>query len=50
MFDSYWRTFGIRQRKVDGYAKKFNKFTLEWTDKYLTTCESCPVTLQRNGI
>jgi hypothetical protein len=38
-FDSYWRTFGDRQNKVKGFASGFNKFTLEWTDKYITTCE-----------
>jgi hypothetical protein len=31
---------GDRQNKVKGFANDFNKFTLEWTDRYITTCKS----------
>jgi hypothetical protein len=37
LFDSYFRTWGIRRDKVNGYASGFRKYTLEWNDKYLMT-------------
>lgn len=36
-FDSYFRTWGIRRDRRNGYTKQFKKYALEWNDKYLTT-------------
>lgn len=38
-FDSWWRTFGIRQDRVKGYHSDFHKYTLEWDERYMTICE-----------
>ncbi|RSH89177.1 hypothetical protein EHS25_002289 [Saitozyma podzolica] len=35
-FDSWWRTFGIRQDRVKGYHSDFHKYTLEWDERYMT--------------
>jgi len=38
--DSYLRTWGKRQNRAQSYADTYHKYTLEWTDKYITTCTS----------
>lgn len=35
LFDSYYRTWGIRQDKVNGYANGFRKYTIEWNQDYI---------------
>lgn len=37
LFDSFYRSWGIRRDKVNGYANGFRKFTLEWSPDFLTT-------------
>ena len=43
-FDSYLKTWGVRTDKRKGYTSSFRKYTLEWNDKFLTTCESIYLT------
>jgi len=38
--DSYLKTWGWRSDRVNGFTDSYHKYTLEWTDKYLTTCTS----------
>ena len=36
-FDSYFRSWGIRKDRRNGYTKQFKTYSLEWNEKYLTT-------------
>jgi hypothetical protein len=38
--DSYLKTWGVRSNRAQNFADVYHKYTLEWTDKYLTTCMS----------